>query len=97
MFSMFLIGVNYLFLRWTGADVSAGVLLTIYMLVAMLIILPGVIAALCVGMLFEGWGVYAGLAILAAWELITAIGCFALSGGILHNCDMLDVKSMVKQ
>ncbi|MCM1567485.1 MAG: hypothetical protein NC238_16380, partial [Dehalobacter sp.] len=40
------------------------------------------------GRMIEGTGVLIGLGVLALWELLAAIGCFALSKGVLHNSDM---------
>jgi hypothetical protein len=95
LFSLLLIGVNYLSLRFTGADMSAGILVLVYMLTVILIMLPGLVPAMIVGFSIEGegLGLLAGLGILAAWELIASIICFALSQGILHHCDMPAVKA----
>lgn len=91
-FSLLLLGINYLSLRWTGADVSAGLLIFIYILAVIIIMLPGLIAAIVIGSAIEGVGVLIGLGILAAWELAAALGCFALARGILHHCDMPSIK-----
>jgi hypothetical protein len=88
LFSFLLLGINYLSLRWTGADISAGLLLFIYTIAVMVIMLPGLIAAIVIGSNIEGSGVLIGLGVLALWELVAAIGCFTLSKGILHNADM---------
>lgn len=88
LFSFLLLGINYLSLRWTGADISAGLLMTIYIIMVIVILAPGLIAAIVVGSMLGGPGVVIGLGILAAWELLTGLGCFALSKGILHRCDM---------
>ncbi|ATW24650.1 putative ABC exporter domain-containing protein [Candidatus Formimonas warabiya] len=93
LFSFLLLGINYLSLRWTEADISAGLLIFIYTIAVIVIMLPGLIAALVIGSMFGGIGVYIGLGILAIWELIAALGCFALSKGILHRCDMPVVKT----
>lgn len=93
LFSLLLLGINYLSLRWTGADMSAGLLIMIYMLMVVIIMLPGLVPALVVGSIIEGWGVILGLGILAVWELLAAFGCFALSRGILHRCDLPVMKS----
>ena len=92
LFTLLLIAVNYLSLRWTGADMSTGIIIVIYMVLVILIIIPGVIAAVIVGSMVYGWGLAAGLLVFAVWELIAALGCFALSKGILHRCDMPVVK-----
>lgn len=88
LFSFLLLGINYLSLRWTGADISMGILMFIYTIAVILIMLPGLIAAIVVGSMFGDIGVLIGLWILAIWELVAALGCFALSKGVLHRCDM---------
>jgi hypothetical protein len=88
LFSFLLLGINYLSLRWTGADISAGLLIFIYTLAVIVIMLPGLIAAIVIGSMIEGIGVLIGLGVLALWELLAALVCFALSKGVLHNSDM---------
>jgi hypothetical protein len=88
LFSFLLLGINYLFLRWTGADISTGILLFIYTIAVIIIMLPGLIAAIVIGSMIEGSGVLIGLGVLALWELLAALGCFTLSKGVLHNADM---------
>lgn len=93
LFSFLLLGINYLALRWTGADISAGLLILIYTFAVIIIMLPGLIAALVLGSMIEGAGLLVGLGVLALWELLAALGCFALSRGILHNTDMPVLKA----
>ncbi len=88
LFSFLLLGINYLSLRWIGADISAGVLVFIYTIAVIVIMLPGLIPAIVIGSMFGEIGVLIGHGILALWELIAALGCFALSKGVLHRCDM---------
>lgn len=88
LFSFLLLGINYLFLRWTGADISAGLLVFIYTIAVMIIMLPGLAAAIVIGGMIEGSGVLIGLGVLALWELLAALGSFALSKGVLHHSDM---------
>jgi hypothetical protein len=92
LFSLLLIGINIASLRWTDTNISAGIMVILYLLIVMIVMLPGVIAAIIVGSMIEGWGVLAGMAILAAWELLAAAGFFALSQGILHDCDLPVIK-----
>jgi hypothetical protein len=87
------LGINFLSLRWTGADISAGLLIFIYTAAVIIIMLPGIIAAAVIGSMFGDIGVLIGLGILSLWELITALGCFALSKGVLHRCDMPVMKT----
>lgn len=88
LFSFLLLGINYLAIRWTGADISMGLLIFIYTIAVIIIMLPGIAAAIIVGNIFGNAGILIGLAILAIWELIAALICFALSKSVLHNCDM---------
>lgn len=93
LFSFLLLGINYLSLRWTGADISAGLLIFIYTIAVIVIMLPGLIAAIVIGSRLGSFGVLIGLGILALWELIAALGCFALSKGVLHHSDMPVMKT----
>lgn len=88
LFSFLLLGINYLSLRWTGADISVGLLMFIYIIAVIIIMLPGLIAAIALGTMIEGIGVFIGLGVLALWELLAGLGCFALSKGVLHRTDM---------
>lgn len=89
-FSMMLIGINYLSMRWFGTELGNGILIMIYMISVIVIILPGLITAVIVSFTVGGiWGTTAGLGILALWELIAALICFALSQGVLHRCDIM--------
>ncbi|MDR3296451.1 MAG: putative ABC exporter domain-containing protein [Clostridiales Family XIII bacterium] len=89
LFSLLLIAVNCLFLRWTGMNVNAGILFLLYYLAAIFIMLPGAIPAVIMGYTVAGdAGITLALGILSLWELIAALVCFALSRGILHSCDM---------
>jgi hypothetical protein len=93
MFALLLIGVNCVSLRFTGADISMGLLMFIYVIAVLVIIAPGVVLAVVTGAFIGGpYGTCAGLAVLTLWELAAALVCFALSKGVLHNCDMPAVK-----
>jgi hypothetical protein len=89
LFSFLLIGVNYFYLRISGADVSAGLMLMIYFLSVVLVMLPGIVGAVLVGALVPGGGMVLSLAVLAGWELVAGSICFLASKGILHNCDFI--------
>jgi hypothetical protein len=89
LFSLLLLGVNYLLMRFSGANVSMGLLVLIYYLAVVLVMLPGIVAAIITGVLLGGdFGYLFGVLVLAGWELAAGLGCFALSAGVLHNCDM---------
>ena len=89
LFTFVLIGVNLLYLRFTGANMRLGVLAMIYYMTIIIVMLPGVAIAIVAGFVIDGWGFLAGLIILSVWELVVGLVCFASSKGILHNCDML--------
>jgi hypothetical protein len=89
LFSFALLGINYVSLRVSGVDVSAGVMIMLYFFVTLLLMAPGAVIAILLGMRF---GLSAGLAALCAWELALGCACFALSRGVLHNCDMSTMK-----
>ncbi|MDR1619064.1 MAG: putative ABC exporter domain-containing protein [Clostridiales bacterium] len=94
LFSYLLLGVNYAIMRYTGADVSSGMLLLIYYFAVILIIAPGVALAVIIGSITGGeTAFFLGLFILSAWELLAGTVCFMLSRGVLHNCDMAMMKT----
>ncbi len=88
-FSLMLLGVNYMFMCWFDANLSKGILLMVYLIAVLLIIAPGLTAALIVGSSLGGFaGTLLGLVILSVWELIAGLASFALSKNVLSNCDM---------
>jgi hypothetical protein len=94
LFSYLLLGVNYAIMRFTGADVSSGMLLLIYYFAVMLAMAPGVVVAVAAATMIGGETAFLfGLVILSAWELLAGTVCFALSKGALHKCDMAMMKT----
>ena len=91
LFSFLLISVNYVYLRFTGTNVNAGILIMLYFIAIILIMAPGVVGAVLVASMIEGWGLLFGLGVLAVWELLAALVCYYAARGLLHNCDMLRV------
>ncbi|MCL2397618.1 MAG: putative ABC exporter domain-containing protein [Defluviitaleaceae bacterium] len=90
LFFLVLLGCQYLFLRWVGSHVNMLMQMTIYIAIIAIVLAPGAAAALFAGFwIGNSAGLLIGLIIFALWEFIAAIGCFALSKGVLHNCDML--------
>jgi 4-amino-4-deoxy-L-arabinose transferase-like glycosyltransferase len=93
MFSFLLLGANYVFMRFTGANISMGLLIVLYYPALAIVMAPGLVPALIVGFSTEGtFGTLLALLILSVWELIAGLLCFALSKGVLHNCDMMMLK-----
>lgn len=94
LFSFLLLGINYLSMRFTGADMSNGMLIMLYFLSVIVVMLPGAAGAFWIGGALGGdAGRTAGLAVLSVWELAAGLGCFALAKGVLHNCDMSMLKT----
>ncbi|QIB69665.1 hypothetical protein Ami103574_10175 [Aminipila butyrica] len=93
LFSFLLLGINYLSLRFTGADISAGLLIVIYMIAVIVIMLPGLVAAFVISFLSGGGSVLLGCGALALWELFAGLVCFAFSKGVLHSSDMPVLKT----
>ena len=94
LFSLKLIALNYFSLRWTGVNMSAGIFLLLYALIAILSSAPGAIIGIIAGIsIGDALGSSIGLLIFCAWDALVAIVCFALSTGILNNCDIPVVKN----
>ena len=88
-FSLMLLSINYLSMRFTDANISQGILLMVYFFAVLLFLAPGLVAALMVGFTVGGIsGTLLALTILSLWELLVAFICFALSKNVLHKCDM---------
>jgi hypothetical protein len=92
LFTLTLLGINYISLRYGSADISTGMLVLIYIIAVLVIMSPGVVAAIVIGSLMPENGALVGLLILAGWELLVSIISFTLSKGILHNCDLPSIK-----
>jgi hypothetical protein len=93
LFSLLLLGINYLSMRFLGANIGYGLLIFIYYIAVVIIMAPGLVAAIAIGVIIGGKvGFSIGLLILSGWELAAGLGCFALSRDVLHNCDMAQLK-----
>jgi 4-amino-4-deoxy-L-arabinose transferase-like glycosyltransferase len=93
LFSFLLLGTNYVFMRFTGANISMGLLIVLYYPALAIVMAPGLVPALIVGFSIEGtFGTLLALLVLSVWELIAGLICFALSKSVLHNCDMQSLK-----
>lgn len=95
LFVFALLGINFASMRWLGADLSAGLLLTLYLLIVAVLMAPGIALAIFVGIMVGGtWGMPLGLLVLAGWELLLGLISFWVARSILHNCDMPVLKTM---
>jgi len=94
LFSFLIIGVNYLYMRYAGTDISSGLLVLIYFLAIAIIIAPGVVLGIVTASIIGGGAGNAfGVLVLAAWSLVAGLSCYGLSKGVLHNCDMQSITS----
>ncbi len=85
LFTLVLLAVNYLSLRWTGAEISEGLLVALYYIAVVVVLMPGLVLGIVAGV---SAGVELGLVVFAAWELLVAIACFAASRGALTHTDI---------
>jgi len=93
MFALMLAGISIFSLRWTSVDISAGILVVLYLFTVIIALVPGLIPAFIVAHIIPGdVGIIAALSIVSLWEIIVSFLCFALSKSILDNCDMPVVK-----
>ena len=89
-FTLLLIGINYLFLRVTGMNISTGLTIMIYPFVIVCAMLPGLVLAIIAGVVVgEPWGIVVGLLVVSLWELTVACLSFIAAKSMLHNCDMM--------
>jgi hypothetical protein len=93
LFVFLLVAVNFVFMRFTGSDISTGFLIMLYVFAVLLVMLPGITLAIAAGMFL---GIPWALAALSGWELVAALGGFYTSRGVLHNCDMAMLRQVGK-
>jgi hypothetical protein len=92
IYSFLLLATNYLILRFTGANISSGILLAIYFVIVIIFMLPGIaLGFAAMSVLADASGISFGVT-LAAWELLVGAVCFLLSKSVLDNCDMPTIK-----
>ena len=93
LFTLFLLGINFVTLRWTGGQMSQGLLMVLYVFLVLIALAPGLALAMFFGFTTGGeMGILSGLTALSAWELLAALGLLWLSRGLLHNCDLPTMK-----
>jgi len=89
LFTFYLLGISLASMRVTGTHLATGLLLMIYLTVLIIPLLPGVALAVAIIVLVPGpLAISLAMLALSAWMLLVGVGCFALSKGTLHNCDM---------
>ncbi|MDR0904942.1 MAG: putative ABC exporter domain-containing protein [Oscillospiraceae bacterium] len=94
LFSLMLIGINYVSLRFTGADLGAGITVALYYIAGLIAVTPGIVAGAIAGVAVGGdLGYAVGVFVVAAWEAVAALICFSLSKGVLHDCDISSIKT----
>ena len=88
-FTSLLLSINYVTMRIFEAPANRGLLMLVYILFVMLIMTPGIVAAVLIGSLTTA---VIGLLLLSLWEAVAALILFYLSKGVIHNCDMVTIK-----
>jgi hypothetical protein len=94
LYNFLLLGINYSSLRWAGGTMNAGLSIVLYMLIVVVTLAPGIVAAVIAGSALPKHLSGLGYFVLAAWELIAGFAFFALSNGILHKCDMSSMQQI---
>jgi hypothetical protein len=94
LYNFLLLGINYSSLRWSGGTMNAGLSIVLYMLIVVVTLAPGIVAAVIAGSALPKHLSGLGYFVLAAWELIAGFSFFALSNGILHKCDMSSMQQI---
>lgn len=94
LFCFVLIGINYLSMRFAGTNINAGILVMLYMLGVIVLMVPGVLAAVFAALAGAAPAVAVGL--LGVWELLAGCILFWASKGILHTCDMPVIRQFGK-
>jgi len=96
LFASVVLGMSFVSMRFTGSHMSFGILSMIHFLAIFVVMIPGLVGAIVALVILGQDGMTVALLILSAWELIAAVGCFALAKGVLHNSDMQTISQMTK-
>ena len=89
LLSFYLMGISLVSMRFTDTNLNTMLLLVIHFAVVIIPLIPGVLAGIFLGRLVPEVLVMTTLLVtISVWMLLVGIGCFALSKGALHNCDM---------
>ena len=91
-FNFYMLGINLAFMRFTGIMVRSPILAVIFMILYIVPAVPGaVLGVFAAFSVAEAWMVIAFGLVFAAWLLVIGAALFAMSKGILHNCDIPSV------
>ena len=95
LFTFYMLGISLASMRITDTHLNMGMLLVIYFAVVLIPLLPGVVAAIVVGVIAPGAaGIALAMLTLSAWMALVGVVCFAISKGVLHNCDLPVMKEL---
>ena len=89
MFTLLLLGVNYLSMRLFRETLNRGLLMLLYSFSVIIIMSPGIVGAVAASLLINQ---VVGLLALSLWETAVALLLLSLSKGVLHKCDIITVK-----
>jgi len=86
--SMVVISLNFASLRFMKTDLSKAGTNMMFAIVILVMLLPGIICGVIAGSVIgEPVGLIVGLLVYIAWLVIVSLSCFAISQGIIHDCD----------
>lgn len=91
LFTLVLLGTNYLSMHLFMVVVSRGVLFFLYIFAVLVVMAPGIVGFAVLSMLANQ---ILGLLALSLWEAAVSLAFFALSKGVLHNCDIATAKDV---
>ena len=89
LFVFYLCGINLAFMRIYGAKLNSGLIVFLYFVIVIVPLLPGIAAWILIVFNFPTEaGMILGMASFNLWQFLLGLGCFLISKGVLHNCDM---------
>jgi len=95
LFTFYMLGISLVSTRYTDTSLNTGILVFISFAIVLVPLAPGVVAAVFVlNWAATALAVTLAILTLSAWMLLVGVGCFALSKGALHNCDMPSLKDL---
>ncbi|MCL2388007.1 MAG: putative ABC exporter domain-containing protein [Defluviitaleaceae bacterium] len=95
-FAFYSLGTTLAFMRITGIASRSLILSFLIIFLYVLPLVPGLAFAIIIAVLLNG-AITAAMIFFALWLLAIGLGCFALSKGMLHNCDMISMDGIIKE
>jgi hypothetical protein len=97
-FAFYMHGVSLAFLRFTGITSRSVILSLLMTLLYIVPLVPGVALAFLAGFLMSGYmALTVGMFVFALWLFGAGFAFFALSKGVLHDCDMISLDGFMQK